>query len=57
MSGPVILDAEALDRLIGRSVISWGREDTLTHFLLDDGRVLIFDGNLCILEVEEHAIH
>jgi len=59
MSEPILLDSDALDSLVGHSVVSWGndRDGTGTHFVLDDGRVLIFVGMLCILQSDDHVVH
>ncbi len=47
---------EVMDSLIGRHVTAWGRDETMYHITLDDGRILIFMA-LGIAEFPDHAIH
>jgi hypothetical protein len=47
---------EVMDSLKGRSITDWGRDDTMYHVVLDDGRVLIFMG-LGIVIPGEYALH
>ncbi len=47
---------ETMNGLIGRSVVDWGRDETMCHLVLDDGRILIFMA-LGIVLPGEHALH
>ena len=50
-------DAEdAMDSLIGRSLVEWGRDEEMFHLVLDDGRTLIFIA-LGILSASDYAVH
>ena len=33
---------EAMQSLMGRQLVSWGHDDNMYHFVLDDGRILVF---------------
>ena len=33
---------EVMDSLMGRTIKDWGSDGQMYHFILDDGRVLIF---------------
>lgn len=41
---------ETMDSLIGRYIVDYGREDSLLHVTLDDGRTLIFVGMGILVE-------
>ena len=47
---------EAMQSLIGHSILDWGRDETMFHVVLDDGRILIFMG-MGIVLAGDHAIH
>ena len=47
---------ETMKSLMGRTLVDYGRDDTMFHIVLDDGRVLIFMA-LGIMLPEDHAVH
>lgn len=47
---------EVMQSLIGRRIANWGKDETMYHLSLDDGRVLIFMA-LGVATYPEHAIH
>ncbi len=47
---------EAMDSLIGHGIEDWGKDESMYHITLDDGRVLVFIG-LGIVMVGDHALH
>jgi len=47
---------ETLESLMGRSIVDWGKEETMLHLELDDGRILVFMA-LGIVLAGDHAVH
>lgn len=48
--------SEAMQSLMGHQMVDWGRDDTMYHITLDDGRILIFMA-LGIATYPDHAVH
>ena len=48
---------EVMESLIGRSISSWGRDETMYHVTLDDGRVLVFMALGVVTLPEDVSIH
>jgi len=48
--------AEVMESLTGHSIVEWGRDETMYHLTLDDGRILIFVA-LGLVLPDEHALH
>ena len=47
---------EVMNGLIGHSIVEWGRDDTMYHIVLDDGRILVFMA-MGIVLAGDHAVH
>ena len=47
---------EVMQSLMGRRIASWGRDEAMYHFTLDDGRILVFMA-LGIVTYPDHALH
>ena len=47
---------EVMQSLMGRRLSSWGRDETMYHITLDDGRILIFM-TLGVVTYPDHAVH
>ena len=48
---------DVMDSLIGRSVVSWGKDETMYHVTLDDGRVLVFMSLGIVTYPEDVSVH
>lgn len=47
---------ETMQSLMGHQMVDWGRDDTMYHITLDDGRILVFMA-LGIVLTGDHAVH
>ena len=47
---------ETMNGLVGHKIIDWGCEDTMYHFILDDGRILVFMALGIVLDKTD-AVH
>ena len=45
-----------MNSLVGKKIMDWGHEDTMYHFILDDGRILVFMALGIVLDKTD-AIH
>ena len=52
-------NAEVLNGIIGRSLVSWHVGEGGIHFNLDDGRIVIFSGAfvIAVYAAEENVLH
>ena len=47
---------EVMSSLMGRRITDWGCDETMYHFILDDGRILVFLALGVVLDSKD-AIH
>ena len=47
---------EVMGSLMGHKLVDWGHDETMYHFILDDGRVLVFMALGIVMENKD-ALH